>query len=330
MPQFILGVLAFFVALAALGIYALVQIPGLIRRALPGPWKKKPQLPGPTQPAFDADPPPSPDLLRYPRELEGLEGQLETSLGAVRTQREHLSERQTALSAKAGRGELAARYAEDLELLDRREAGMRRVLGLVWKARALLTLRAHLAESARGRPELPALPSVDDPATDLDAASTQYASAAALVRAFLGRIERRADGVAAAVPPTPPDASVPAEVRDEVEAELRRVTAVYADWRESLDRLADTLSYLSDRSRTRRVVQGGPAHVGGTGSEALMSEVERALGQLHELAEAGDRKLADLAVKNLAEDISQLERAGLEAKAEAEAAIEVARLLEQF
>lgn len=330
MPQLILGVLALFVALAALGIYALVQIPSVIRRALPGPRKKKPELPGPVAPIKDVDPPASPDLQRYPRELEGLEGQLTTSLGALRTQREHLAERQAALASKAGRGELAARYAEDLDLLDRREAGMRRVLGLVWKARALLTLRAHLAESARGRPELPALPAVDDPATDLEAASVQYAGAAAQVRGFLARVERRADAVVGAVPPSPGDATVPAEVRDEVEAELRRVTAVYADWRESLDRLADTLSYLSDRSRTRRVVQGSPAQLGDAGGEALMNEVERALGQLHELAEAGDRKLADLAVKNLAEDISQLERAGLEAKAEAEAAIEVARLLEQF
>lgn len=330
MPQLILGVLAFFVALAALGIYALIQIPSVIRRALPGPRRTKPELPGPVAPIKDVDPPPSPDLQRYPRELEGLEGQLTTSLGALRTQREHLAERQTALASKAGRGELAARYAEDLDLLNRREAGMRRVLGLVWKARALLTLRAHLAESARGRPELPALPAVDDPATDLEAASVQYAGAAAQVRGFLARVERRADAVVGAVPASPGDATVPAEVRDEVEAELRRVTAVYADWRESLDRLADTLSYLSDRSRTRRVVQGSPAQLGDAGGEALMNEVERALGQLHELAEAGDRKLADLAVKNLAEDISQLERAGLEAKAEAEAAIEVARLLEQF
>lgn len=330
MPQILFGILAFFIALAALGIYALVQLPGLIRRALPGPWQGRKELPHPTPPVKEADPPSSPDLQRYPRELEGLEGQLATSLGAVRTQREHLAERQTALASKAGRGELAARYAEDLELLDRREAGMRRVLGLVWKARALLTLRAHLAESARGRPELPALPAVDDPNTDLEAASAQYANAATRVRAFLLRVERRAEALVGAVPPSPAEATVPAEVRDEVEAELRRVAAVYADWQESLDRLADTLSYLSDRSRTRSVVQGSPAQLGDAGGEALMAEVERALGQLHELAEAGDRKLADLAVKNLAEDISQLERAGLEARAEAEAAIEVARLLEQF
>lgn len=331
MPAILIGVLAFFVALAALGVYALVELPGLLRRALPG-GRPRPALEdaaAPREPA--AAPEPSEDLRRYPRELEALEGQLVTSLGALRAQRAHVETRLTELAQKEGRGELAARYADDLGLLERREAGMRRVLALVWKARALLTLRAHLAETARGRPELPALPAVDDAQTDLEAAAALYAQSAGRVRTFLARLERRAAELAAAVPAAPVDADVPRAAREEVEAELARLNGVYASWRESLDRLADTLAYLADRSRTRRVVQGSaPALAAAAGGEALMNEVEAALGRLRDLADVGDRRLADLAVKNLAEDISQLERAGLEAQAEAEAAIEVARLLEQF
>jgi hypothetical protein len=40
--------------------------------------------------------------------------------------------------------------------------------------------------------------------------------------------------------------------------------------------------------------------------------------------------MADSTLDALAEDISQLERAGLEAKAEADAALEIDKLLEHF
>ncbi len=345
--QIIFGVVLLVLAgLGALGIYALVEIPRLLRRALPG--RERPALEdaqhtprqaghpvpiasprAPTGPARGAGK--NEDLRRYPRELAALEEQLGASLEAVRSQRSHLDERLRVLSQKEGRQELAHRYEEDLDLLGRREAGMRRVLGLVWKARALLTLRAHLAETARGRPELPALPPVDDPKTDLVAAGGQYSMASQRVRAFLIRVRERALEVAEEVPAPPIQAEVLPESREEVEVELGRVRAVYSGWEDSLDRLADTLDYLTDRCRTRRVVQGSaPALAAAAGGEALMAEVDRALGKLKDLSDVGDRSLADLAVRNLAEDISQLERAGLEAQAEAEAAVEVARLLEQF
>ena len=77
------------------------------------------------------------------------------------------------------------------------------------------------------------------------------------------------------------------------------------------------------------MARGTAAQLGpSVGGEALLHEVEQALGALSELSEVGDRRLADLAVQNLAEDVSNLERAGLETSAEAEATLEVARLLE--
>ncbi len=333
------------IALGALGVIGVIEVPRRLARiakarpkALPGPAPTAgPPLPSPpARRASAAHPPKAPpdpdaDLLRYPRQLEALEEQLGLSLDALLAQISHLEERRSALAQKGGRDELEARYAEDLALLGRREAGMRRVLGLVWKARALLTLRAHLAASARRRPELPPLPPVDDPSTDLDAASALYSSAAASVRGFYKHLQARMMDLAGSVPTPPERAELSEQVRREVEQEEARIHGLYVVQADALDKLADTLAYLSDRSRTRRVVQGSaPALASASSSESLVNEVERALGQLQDLADAGDRTLADLAVQNLAEDISQLERAGLEAQAEADAALEVARLLEQF
>ena len=64
--------------------------------------------------------------------------------------------------------------------------------------------------------------------------------------------------------------------------------------------------------------------------EALMEEVSEALQSLNEMASAGDLLLADDVVDNLAVGIGQLEKAGLEAQAETDAALEVERLLEEF
>lgn len=332
-------VLLVLVAMGALGVKGLIEVSRRMNRAVMGP--PQPALPGPSSPpplpprpskaAPAARKDPDADLLRYPQQLERLEEQLGQSLDALLAQLAHLRDRHSALSQKGGRDELAARYAEDLALLGRREAGMRRVLGLVWKARALLTLRAHLAASARRRPELPALPAVDDPSTDLEAAARLYTDASAGVRAFYKHLQARMQDLPRAVPAPPEKAELSAEVKGEVEREEQRIHELYVGQADALDRLADTLAYLADRSRTRRVVQGSaPAMVGSAASETLINEVERALSQLQDLADAGDRRLADLAVQNLAEDISQLERAGLEAQAEADATLEVARLLEQF
>ena len=79
------------------------------------------------------------------------------------------------------------------------------------------------------------------------------------------------------------------------------------------------------------MVEGTPLDLDGeAGSEEIFDEVAAALSELVGLAELGDRHLADTSLDNLEEDISHLERAGLEAQAEAEATREVAALLEHF
>ena len=146
-----------------------------------------------------------------------------------------------------------------------------------------------------------------------------------------GLIDARQADLHLAVPMVPELASAEDEDRTAVEAELARARETYHQLASKLDRLADTLSYLGDRCRTRLVVEGAPTQVEAEpGTEQLVDEVNTALTALNDLAELGDRQLADSAMDNLAEGISQLEQTGLEAKAEADAVLEVARLLEQF
>jgi hypothetical protein len=114
-------------------------------------------------------------------------------------------------------------------------------------------------------------------------------------------------------------------------ASVDEVAGTFRHLRERLDRLADTLDYNADRLRTREVVEGAAIQLeleGGAGQ--LLEEVSEALGELEVLSSLGDRGLADAAVDGLSRDISKLEQAGLAASAEAEASLEVERLLGQL
>ena len=68
--------------------------------------------------------------------------------------------------------------------------------------------------------------------------------------------------------------------------------------------------------------RSGPAH--------LLEEVAAAVRGLDDLAGNVDPTVVDSAVHHLAEEITHLEEAGLEADAEAAAHLEVERLLGQF
>lgn len=315
---------------AALGVYILVEMPGALRRGRVTA-NPRPALPSPAPPTIDAPdaPAPAPPTAHpAPRRLEDLEVQLARSLGELRAQIEHLHQRQAEIASKEGRSGLASRYAEDAGLLERRAARMRRVLGLLWKTRAILGLRAALARAAQERPALEALPDVDAAGTDLPAAERAYHEAAQRVRRFLERL-RAARGAIDALPEPHPDAVISETWRADVETERARASASFERLDGRMDRLADTLTYLADRARTRQVARGGPPlRPGADGApDALLEELEHGLAALDELAEAGERKLDELGLANLAEDISQLEQAGLEAQAEADAALEVAKLL---
>ena len=271
------------------------------------------------------------DLLRYPDRLGQLEARLVSSHGAAVDQATHLRVRGEKVAAKDDRGELAERYASDASALVTRGESMRRVTGLVWRTRAVLLVRAHVAITARARPQLEGMPEGDIPVDRLPAAAETYEEAAANVRGFVVHVESRLADLSVTVPAPPSVAELTDEDRELVRDEKARAKATYTDLQNRMDRLADTLSYLADRCRTRQVVEAARVGVDGApGTADLMDEVGDALRALEGLTELGDQQLADTAMDNLAEDISQLEQAGLEAQAEADAALEVTRLLDQF
>ena len=318
--------LAFFfvLAIAMSGVYMLVELPRWFRRRRLA--ARRGASPSHATPRISSD-----GLLRYPRRLEELERQLVEGIDEGNLQVAHLEVRASEVAAKDGRGDLASRYTHDAELVKKRVASMRRVLGLVWKTRAVLSLRAHLAVTAQGRPALVGFP---DPAhldRDFDRSARAYDAAASDVRAFTRTVERRANELVAAIPAVPMGAEVPLLAEGEVDRELDAVRKLYADLQRQMDSLADTFAYLADSCRTRKVVTAGPQGIDvEPGGEALMEEVSKALAALRTMSEVGDQHLADAAVENLAEDIGQLEKVGLDAQAEAEAALEVERLLDQF
>ncbi len=272
------------------------------------------------------------DLKRYPRRLHELELQLEDQHKAAEFQHEHLSAKLEQIAAKPGREELVGRYEADLGLLTRRTEVTRRVLGTVWKTRAILHLRVHLAIAARQRPDLAHLPQpLDVDSGDREQAARLYSRACTEVRTFVGILDGLMGGVVEVVPAEPEIAEVEDSDRAAIASEVSAVEDTLASLRERMDSLADTLDYLGDRFRTQRVVESGSLSLAlGPEGEALLEEVTGALSQLDELSAVGDKGLADAAVDGLTEDIANLEQVGLDGLAEAEAHLEVQQLLAQF
>lgn len=333
--------IAIVLALGALvfgGVYVLVELRGRLdlgpqrRRVGDGPLRsgasRGGKLTGPAHPRgwVDGD-----DLMAFPRRLHGLEQQLAQGLADTDGQARHLRGLQADVAAKNQRDELVGRYADDIRLLERRAAGMARVLGLVWRTRAILALRAHTAVTARRRPGIEGLPVGPIDARDLDAAAITYTAAATLVRAYVVDVGLRAAQIADLLPPAPSAMAVDPDGQLTVAEERDQALATHARLQAEMDLLADKLHYLAERCRTRKVVEGvavGLDDQGGGG--AVFDEVNRALAGLSELSRIGDQQLADSALDDLESGISRLERAGLEAQAEADAAREVAKLLEGF
>jgi hypothetical protein len=271
------------------------------------------------------------DLLAYPRRLGELLDRLVDRHRAVQGQLQVLGARKDNVTAKGDRDDLIKKYEADLALLDRRAESMRRVMGLVWKTRAVLLMRVHLAITARGRPALGRLPEPSAQKGGFVGATAAYHNAAAAVLFYRDTIGERARAFEESIPPAPLSAEVDDALRAAVEEERVSVRAAYVALAARMDRLADNLTYVGDHFATLAVVDtapeempldGGPAH--------LLEEVAAAVRGLDELAGRVDPTAVDTAVTNLAEEITHLEEAGLEADAEAAAHLEVERLLGQF
>lgn len=271
------------------------------------------------------------DLLAYPHRLEALEVRLVERHRAVQEQLRLLADRRDAVRAKGDRDELIRKYEADLAMLDRRAEGMRRVMGLVWKTRAILLFRVHHAVTARRRPTLGKLPEPTAGKGALPGATAAYRAAASAVNFYRDFVRERAVELGGVAPPPPVSAEVTDAQRDEVGAERAHVAAAYNALAVRMDHLADNLTYVGDHFAALAVVDtepedlavdGGPAH--------LLEEVATAVRGLDELGARVDPDAADDAMSGLAEEITHLEEAGLEAEAEAAAHLEVERLLGQF
>jgi len=273
---------------------------------------------------------PDDDLFACPRRLEELETRLAERHRAVADQETLLGERRANLAAKGSREDLARNYEQDQVLLGRRGASMRRVLAQVWKTRTILLLRARLAATARRRPDLGRLPDPAAGGADLRQASLRFHDAARRVHAYLARVDEDALRLAEGLPTQPPIEEIDAQVLAAVSAERDGVRQAYADLREDIDRLADNLTWLGDHCASRAVADAAPEPMDQMGGAArLLDEVEAALGAVSQLSRSVDPALANAALANLDEEISGLEKAGMEARAEAEAVLEVDRLLRQ-
>jgi hypothetical protein len=283
-------------------------------------------------------PPPDADLLAYPQRLAALEDRLGERHSAVQEQLRVLNERILALGEKADRADLVARYEVDIGHLDRRAASMRRVVTLVWRTRAILMLRVHLAITGRRRPSLKDLPRNADGARltrdQLAHARATYAAAAEEVRAYVEVVRQRMAALDEVVPAAPSAAEPDPDTRAGLDAERRRVEAEHRDLSERMDRLADNLVWLGDHAGTLEVVDddiAAPAEAPhGESAAHLLGEVSAAIARLNELASAVDHQLVARAMDQLQDDVGRLETEGLEEQAAAAAEIEVARLVEGF
>ncbi len=269
------------------------------------------------------------DLLAYPRKLEALERRLAERQRAVQDQMQLVGDRGAEMQAKGGRDELVGKYRQDLALLDARAASMRRVLGMVWKTRAVLLFRAHLAISARRRPDLGPMPDPQAPDLDLRSAQQAFHAAAAAVKFYLDVLKQRAEDLPSIRPELPLSAEADVEMHALVDVEQERTAAAYTALMDDMDRLCDNLTWLGDHFASKATLDGADAgpETASPDSGPLLEAVDRALRDLSGLARSMDPVMADGAVEHLAEDIGRLEEAGLEADAEARAQLEVDRLL---
>ncbi|MDP2314197.1 MAG: hypothetical protein Q8P41_14940 [Pseudomonadota bacterium] len=298
------------------------RLPGVRRVPMLGIPTSLPPLPTPEEGA---------DLLAYPRRLAELQERLAERHRAVQQQLQVLAARRDGVRVKGGREDLIKKYEADVVMLDRRAESMRRVMGLVWKTRAVLLLRVHLAITARRRPLLGKLP---DPTTRKGAlvgATAAYHSAAAAVLFYRDTVMERERDLDNVVPVPPISAEIDAQHHAEIDAERLSAQSAYAALAGRMDRLADNLTFVGDHFAALAVVDTEPEDLAVDGGPAqLLEEVAAAVRGLDDLAGRVDPTVIDSAVIHLAEEITHLEEAGLEAEAEAAAHLEVERLLGQF
>lgn len=267
------------------------------------------------------------DLQTYPNRLAGLETRLLQRHTEVQQQMQQLDGRRAEMADKDDRADLEKRYAEDLATLRKRADSLRRVAAVVWRTRAMLLYRVHLAGTARLRPQLGALPSGAEARRDLAGASIAYRAAAQEVRFYLDTIDKRLRELERLQPPEPLSAEVDDVLRADVARERAACETEHLSLRGRMDRLVDDLTWVADHFAAMKVMEGEEEVKVGAGADRILDEATRALTGIDKLSAAVDPRVADAAMDSLAADVSRLEQAGLDARAEADARLEVERLV---
>lgn len=267
------------------------------------------------------------DLKLYPNRLGELERRLLERHTEVQRQMQALHDRRSELEGKADRDDLLRKYGDDVLSLQKRAESLRRVAGVVWRTRAILLYRVHLAGTARQRPKLGALPSGEPAKRDLQSASTSYRAAAAQIRFYLDTISTRAGEISRLAPPEPLSADVDDELRADVAREQAACEEAHAQLRAKMDRLADDLTWLADHFAAMKVLDAEDELRIGAGADRILDEAGKALDGVDKLTTVLDPAVMDAAMNGLTEDVSRLEQAGIDARAEADARLEVERLV---
>lgn len=267
------------------------------------------------------------DLKLYPNRLGELERRLLQRHTEIQHQMQALHDRRAELEGKADRDDLLRKYGDDVASLQKRAESLRRVAGVVWRTRAMLLYRVHLAGTARQRPKLGVLPQGEPARRDLHSASTSYRAAAAQVRLYLETISTRAGEIGRLAPSEPLSADIDDQLRADVAGEQAACVEAHAQLRAKMDRLADDLTWLADHFAAMKVLDGEDELRIGAGADRILDEAGKALDGVDKLTTVLDPVVMDAAMNGLTEDVSRLEQAGIDARAEADARLEVERLV---
>jgi len=271
------------------------------------------------------------DLMRYPDQLALLERRLERSCLEAEDQVRHLKRQRDRVGAKGAGESLSARYDADAVQLESRQAQLQRVLGLVWRTRSILILRVRVARVARACPRMIDLPEIPEGEANWDDVADSLRVFRRSVRDSMSAIGIASSDLALSLPSVPSRAQLEGGEQERIREELDRARASLDLIGRRMEQLSDTVAYLADRCRTRGVVEAAPLEISTEGeAEGLLHDVRAALQELDGLSDLVDRRLAEDALDNLAAGVGQLEKEGLDAQAESDAAVEVDRLLEQF
>ena len=217
-----------------------------------------------------------------------------------------------------------ARYQEDILSLNNRQASMRKLTGVVWRTRAIISYRRHFISTVRAQPKL-TLPQNPE---DHGHASKNYRKAATEIRDYLVEIRRARQELTGPLPEKPSHTQVEESLIQDVMRERDAILESYDELIEKMDIFADRLVYLSDWSNTHNMssIHAPDMLQLEEGVDQSLREVADALGDIHHIAAHAESLLDAPSLASVDEGIKRLERKSQDMKARLDAELE----LEEF